>query len=44
MYPEKGERFVIMRPNTTSMGRTPFDWRAFDEEMKERAKPEKNPP
>ena len=41
---KKGERFVITRPTTTSRGRTPFDWRAFDEEMKERAKPEKNLP
>jgi hypothetical protein len=41
---KKGERFAIMRPSTTRRGRTPFDWGAFDEEMKERARPEKNPP
>ena len=41
---KKGEQFVITRPSTTSRGRTPFNWKAFDEEMEERAKPEKNRP
>jgi len=41
---KKGERFVITRPSTTSRGRTPFNWKAFDEEMEERARPGKNHP
>ena len=41
---KKGERFVITRPSTTNRGRTPFNWKAFDEEMEERARPEKDRP
>ena len=43
--PDTGERFaIVVRPNTASRGRTPFDWEAFDAEMRERARPRKNPP
>ena len=41
---KKGERFVITRPSATNRGRTPIDWKAFDEEMEERARPMKNHP
>ena len=41
---KKGEQFVITRPSTSNRGRTPFNWKAFDEEMEERARPETNPP
>ena len=43
--PDTGERFaIIVRPRTVSRGRTPFDWEAFDAEMREWAKPRRNPP
>ena len=43
--PDTGERFaIIVRPRTVSRGRTPFDWEAFDAEMRERAKPRRYPP
>ena len=43
--PDTGERFaIIVRPSTIRRGRTTFDWEAFDADMRERAKPKKNPP
>ena len=43
--PDTGERFAILaRPNPVRRGRTLFDCEAFDKDMRERAKPAKNPP